>query len=740
MTVEPQRDSPRWRDYVLTSGQEFTAFWESHLHDGKRHVLFVLGKGFDPRMCLAFEALINAGGDGRRDILAINFKEGEASPSRVHAPLVDANWNTLQALLNQHGTLSVRQIDMWSEDGRRIGSRSAAAVFNALADFIGYTDVVIDISAMPRSVYFPLIAKVLYLLDETIHDVMERKPNLHVCVAENPRLDTRICDVGVDEDATYVHPFSGGLEMEATAGQPKIWIPILGERQETQLKRIYDLIDVPDEICPVLPFPALDPRRGDNLVLEYRDLLFDRLRIEPRNFIYASERNPFEVYRLIRQTILHYREVLGPLGGCRTVLSAYQQSYYQLAHCWLRTNSNRRRLMWVSPMWGPKDTSWTTVPEPQALSRKVSSSDSGWQENAMRRKSPFDYAEHTPVVVGTGLVALDVVINSDMHRPPRLWAGGTCGNVLIILSYLGWHTYPVARLNEDAASEHVRRDLCQWGVHLEFVQSDPGGSTPIIVQQISHNTTGKAFHTFSWSCPHCGALFPRYKAVLASEAGDIAAQIKHSKVFFLDRVSRGALILARASAAKGALVVFEPSSLGDPRLFQEALALAHILKYSHERMGQLGEAESAVGPLLEIETLGEEGLRYRSTLPSCISNGWKWLNAYAVGHAKDAAGAGDWCTAGIIHRLGQQGLQGFHQATASQVLDALCFGQALAAWNCGFEGARGGMYSMNKEAFRSDIEQIMSGNGVIQQISHTSNSVVKEVLRNLCPTCGNKRV
>jgi len=36
----------------------------------------------------------------------------------------------------------------------------------------------------------------------------------------------------------------------------------------------------PDEICPVLPFPALNPRRGDNLVLEYRDLLFDRLRID----------------------------------------------------------------------------------------------------------------------------------------------------------------------------------------------------------------------------------------------------------------------------------------------------------------------------------------------------------------------------------------------------------------------------------------------------------------------------
>ena len=265
MTIEKQIASPRWRDYVLDHGKGLAEFWESHLHDSKRQVLFVLGKGFDPRMCLGFEALINAGGDGKRDILAIDLEEGDLSSSQVHAPLVEANWCKLQALIRHNSILSVRRIKMWSDDGRRIGSRSAAAVLDSLADFIGYTDIVIDISAMPRSVYFPLIAKALYLLDETTHDTMEQKPNLHIFVSENPVLDTRIRDEGVDETATYVHPFSGRLEMEATAGQPKVWIPILGEGQEAQLDRIYNLIDVPDEICPVLPFPSLDPRRGDNL-------------------------------------------------------------------------------------------------------------------------------------------------------------------------------------------------------------------------------------------------------------------------------------------------------------------------------------------------------------------------------------------------------------------------------------------------------------------------------------------
>jgi fructokinase len=357
----------------------------------------------------------------------------------------------------------------------------------------------------------------------------------------------------------------------------------------------------------------------------------------------------------------------------------------------------------------------------------------------MSLKSPFDLAKHMPQVVGTGLIALDVVIN-DVCLPPRFWAGGTCGNVLTILSYLGWQAYPVSRLNGDAASQYVTRDLSQWGVHLEFVQADLGGSTPIIVQQISHNAAGKAFHKFSWSCPNCGALLPRYKAVLASDARDIVARIKTPQVFFLDRVSRGAIILARESAAKGAIVVFEPSGVGEPRLFREALALAHILKYSHERMGQLDEFGSTAGPLLEIETLGEEGLRYRHKLPLCIPSGWVWLNAYAADHVKDTAGAGDWCTAGIIHMLGQRGLQGLQQVTSEKLRDALCFGQALAAWNCGFEGARGGMYSVDKDTFCCDIEQIISGSGAKRLASDNSTSAVKEVFEDICPTCGDNRV
>ena len=73
-----------------------------------------------------------------------------------------------------------------------------------------------------------------------------------------------------------------------------------------------------------------------------------------------------------------------------------------------------------------------------------------------------------PKVFGTGLIALDLVIGPKPETPVRSWAGGTCGNVLSILAYLGWDAYPVARMNSDVASDRVRADMKRWGVHLDW--------------------------------------------------------------------------------------------------------------------------------------------------------------------------------------------------------------------------------------------------------------------------------
>jgi sugar/nucleoside kinase (ribokinase family) len=338
-------------------------------------------------------------------------------------------------------------------------------------------------------------------------------------------------------------------------------------------------------------------------------------------------------------------------------------------------------------------------------------------------------------ILGTGLLALDIVIDSDSQHSSRLWAGGTLGNVLIILSYLGWRAYPVARLNGDTASKLVLRDLKRWGVQLDFIRQKPTADTPIIVHLISRNRDGQPYHKYSWICPHCGAWLPTYKPVTDAAARQIAETIDQPQVFFFDRVSRSALTLAESCARKGALIVFEPSANGDVKLLPEAFAIAHIVKYASDRTGLFSQYLSGSNPLIEIETLGREGLRYRCRLDNHKTREWQTLAAYPISNLKDAAGSGDWCTAGLLHCIGQRGLAGLKGLTDTKLRAALRLGQAMATWNCGFEGARGGMYMVDKTTFQYAINQILSDTNVRLIISSPIRSPRQRVNTNICPAC-----
>lgn len=311
----------RWRNYVVRSGESSAAMWGELFAEKERNVLFMLGLGFDERMCTGLEVVLGAGGQGRRDVMLLTFEEGPDSPSRAHSDLRAGNEKRLEQIVAAvQCELARRTIKLVSDDNRRIGGRSIAREFSGQGDFKNYSDVIVDISALPRGLYFPLLAKLLSIFDQPSADGRVR--NLHVVVAHSPMLDSSIIDEGIDDNAKFLHGFSAAeFEREATREQPRVWLPVLGRGQLAQLDRIHALV-TPDEICPVLPSPAQNPREADDLILEYREVLFDRLRVEPRNIIYASESNPFEVYRQILRSVRQYKRALEPLSGCKAVVSA----------------------------------------------------------------------------------------------------------------------------------------------------------------------------------------------------------------------------------------------------------------------------------------------------------------------------------------------------------------------------------------------------------------------------------
>jgi sugar/nucleoside kinase (ribokinase family) len=338
-------------------------------------------------------------------------------------------------------------------------------------------------------------------------------------------------------------------------------------------------------------------------------------------------------------------------------------------------------------------------------------------------------------VVGSGLLALDIVMSEISGEPPRQWAGGSCGNVLVALSYLGWESKPVARLKTGGAAARILFDLKQWGVSDQFISLAQDGSTPVIVERITRGSGNIPRHSFSWRCPECGSQFPGFKAVRTSVAEEIVHQTAAPQVFFFDRATSSSLLLARVFAEQGTLIVFEPSGIGNSLQFRQAWETSHIVKYSHERLRELPEIVVQRSPLLQVETLGESGLRYRKVQRSGRGGRWIELKAFHVDVVRDTAGSGDWCTAGLIDAGGHKGAEGFFKLKDDELKSALRYGQALAAWNCGYEGARGGMYAVDRRIFREQVAHILEGGSDLIDSTLPIPPTCNSYVGGFCPAC-----
>jgi len=197
--------------------------------------------------------------------------------------------------------------------------------------------------------------------------------------------------------------------------------------------------------------------------------------------------------------------------------------------------------------------------------------------------------------------------------------------------------------------------------------------------------------------------------------------------------------MASIARKRGAVVFFEPASVGDPALFKEAWALSHVVKYSHERLREM--AEIGVGNtkddtvLLEIETIGAEGLRYRSRLPLAANKAWVSIEPFSAPGAKDTSGAGDWFTAGFLNAVARKGAAGLQMVTKPQLQGALQYGQALATWNCGFEGARRGMYESTRPEFDAAVKRIVSGSDATAVQSGSGSAKEHDSVADLCLSC-----
>lgn len=316
----------RWDDYVMASDPADDlpeSIWSDAAADlGGRRSMYVLGVGFDPRALVGLQRFL---GIDHTDPPIVGLVElPPPSPaSGLSARALAAENRTAFDALTQN--TDVRPIPHEAVHSRaNAGPRVARALTNP--DYLwDVGHLLIDISSLPANLYFPMIAASLRAGDR---DVPGFPREFQVVACENHAVDAAIEKLGVGE-ADVVGGFRGALEHESNPTGTVIWAPVIGERAGPALQAIHDLLS-PGDVCPVLPFPARNPRRGDDLVLEHQVVLLDEFRVNPGNFIYADERNPFDLYRTLSRLQQNYRHALAELEPATVALSTHTSKLLSL--------------------------------------------------------------------------------------------------------------------------------------------------------------------------------------------------------------------------------------------------------------------------------------------------------------------------------------------------------------------------------------------------------------------------
>jgi fructokinase len=300
-----------------------------------------------------------------------------------------------------------------------------------------------------------------------------------------------------------------------------------------------------------------------------------------------------------------------------------------------------------------------------------------------------------PRVLTCGFVALDTLLS---HKVLRYAAGGTAGNVAASLAFLGWDAAVAAVVGDDEAGVRLRRDLATAGVDITDIAIRKHARTP----QVIHDIKGPV-HRFLFRCSGCGRRLAKSQPPPRSLVDEILDERPDPDVFFFDRASLFAVTLAEAYAERGVLVFFEPATPGRAPLVTRACRAAHIVKMSQESpVSPLPRRKSGTLQTL-IVTAGANGARLRHGSAKA-----RQLASFPNVRVADAAGAGDWTTAGFLHAL--LATRPFNRNfTSPALVEALRWGQAIATLSCRWHGARGLARNMTAADLEVRVASLLAG-------------------------------
>lgn len=295
-------------------------------------------------------------------------------------------------------------------------------------------------------------------------------------------------------------------------------------------------------------------------------------------------------------------------------------------------------------------------------------------------------------VIGSGVYVLDAIVVRDYLAWPQQRpftdrtvleeVGGTCGNVMCILSWLGWEAMPQVSLDDSPEGLKIATDLKRYGCDCRYVTNTPQGGTTLLRCTHKRDADGKHTIAFRATGPG-GSRFPKRHYLRArDEALAFLEGLDEAPgVYFFDNPAAGHRLIARTLREKGSLVYFEPSAIAT-NADLDAVAASDVIKFSGTHVTDESLTDRFPDKLF-IRTLGDDGLRFRL-------RGGRWVDVPPVTCREviDWEGAGDWTTSAFLTQLAALD-KPFGELDADDVRECLEAAQTVAAQSVRFLSSKG---------------------------------------------------
>ena len=296
-------------------------------------------------------------------------------------------------------------------------------------------------------------------------------------------------------------------------------------------------------------------------------------------------------------------------------------------------------------------------------------------------------------IIGSGIYNLDTIVVRDYPEWPRLRpfadnvvleeVGGTCGNVMSILAWLGWDAKPLACLDDSPEGMKITKDLKRYGCDCCYVTNTPCGGTTLL--RCTHKKDGEGKHMMSVRAGSPGgSRFPKRRFLRARDEAPVFLEAldEAPAVFFFDDTAAGNRLIARGLKERGSLIYFEPSRVVS-NADLEAVGISDIIKFSEENIPDMSFADAYEDKFF-IQTMGAEGVRFKLG-----NQPWVTLPGVQAKSVVDTEGAGDWFSSVLINELAERRLMSMDVLSREGLLSAIGKAMEIAAESIGHMGSKG---------------------------------------------------